>query len=91
VSDTTVVTVVGEIEVTVTVVIPEPGSAKRPAAWVIARCLPGYWWWTCPSAAELRRLVDAALPEGYRRDGARVPRESHPSGWRFLYCLKAAS
>jgi len=86
-----VVTVVGEVEVTVYVVIPKSDSEKRPAAWVLVRCLPGYSWWTCPDAAQLRRLVDAALPEGYRRNGARIPTESHPSGWRFLYCLKAAS
>lgn len=80
-------------EVSVTVRVPEPGELPAPGRWmgatVTVRCLPGWRWWTCPDARELRAIVDGALPPGWRRDGARIAHTDGPlSEWRFTYPLR---
>lgn len=77
----------------VTVRAPGAGEVPAPGRWmgatVTVRCLPGWRWWTCPDARELRAIVDGALGAGWRRAGARIAHTDGPlSEWRFTYPLR---
>lgn len=83
---------------TTTVLYPQPAEGAvqvtvhlgvlGTTAWVTAKILPGYSWWSQPDAKTLRRLVDqAAAEQGLRRNGPRVEGQHQVSTWRWTYPL----